>query len=213
MNARSQQQRVLGLLRNPAFVLAVKEECTSSAGEKFPCRFEHGEFCEHGLCAAKSTRIQNANSGTAERAWIALCYAQRQMILQSLGHPPFILGKRTYPCPATEELLFVPVCLMTYRRSGPKRVMVQEHPCLFHMGKLCHHLLCARKAHHKGYRCPCPAGDEPIPKTYGHSGFAKRRVVTMVRKHPCQFHPGKLCHHVSCSWEAHRIGYQCQQNE
>jgi hypothetical protein len=32
----------------------------------------------------------------------------------------------------------------------------------------------------------------------------------LVREHPCQFHPGKTCRHVSCAWEAHSNDeYQC----
>ena len=122
---------------------------------------------------------------------------------------PFVLGPKVYPCPAKDE----PVPLLTYYGSGPKRVMAQEHPCLFDPGKMCHHPLCARNAHHSGYQCPCPAGDEPMPKMYYHASGPVSTV--MVYAHPCQFHPfhpDEVCHHVSCAWKAHsNENYECQQ--
>ena len=123
---------------------------------------------------------------------------------------PFVFGAKVYPCPAKDE----PVPVLTYHGSGPKRVMVQEHPCVFDPGKMCHHPLCAAKAHHNDYRCPCPAGHDPMPKMYYHPDGPVARV--MVCPHPCEFHPfypSEVCHHVSCAWEAHsNDDYRCQQS-
>ncbi len=164
---------------------------------------------------------------------------------------PFVLSGKVYPCPAKDE----PIPELTYYGSGPKRVMVQEHPCLFPVAekvkkpevtryapeiltagyhpprKMCHHALCARKAHRNGYQCPCPAGDEPTPKTYyraetpclvrpgetcHHARCTKKAHPVkrmMVREHPCRINPGKRCHHVFCAWQAHSTDdYQCQQS-
>ncbi len=153
----------------------------------------------------------------------------RVVIVPASFHTPlFVLGKKVYPCPAKDE----PIPKLTYYGSGSKRAMVQEHPCLFPVAekvkkpevtryapeiltagyhpprKMCHHALCARKAHRNGYECSCPAGDEPMPKRYGVAGV--KRVA--VREHPCQIHPGKRCHHVFCAWQAHSDdAYECHQ--
>jgi len=161
----------------------------------------------------------------------------------------FILDGKVYPCTVKD----VPIPELTYCGSGPKRFMVQEHPCLFPVAekrqnkpeaaryapeiltpgyhppsKMCHHALCARTAHRNGYECPCPAGEEPMPRTYYRSETPclvrpgemchhvqctkKAHPVKrmMVHEHPCQFHPGETCRHVSCAWEAHSNDeYQC----
>lgn len=174
------------------------------------------------------------------------------VIVPARFHTPlvdwFIFGGKVYPCQAKDE----PVTELTYYGSGPKRVMVQEHPCFFPVAeklkkpevaryapeilnagyypptKMCHHALCARMAHRNGYQCRCPAGDEPMPKSYycsetpclvrpsetcHHVRCTKKAHPVkrmMVRQHPCQFHPGKRCHHVFCAWEAHsNDDYQC----
>jgi len=112
----------------------------------------------------------------------------------------FIFGGKVYPCQAKDE----PVTELTYYGSGPKRVMVQEHPCLYRLGK-CRHITCASKAHHNGYECPCPAGEV----TYAPGTTFVRRSA-MFHEHPCAFVSGKMCHHIPCAVEAHQNGYQCQ---
>jgi hypothetical protein len=207
---RLSRSKKLRLKKAPRKLGASFSYAVRDATHIYPCRFRVGELCNHGLCAPRNSRAKKVDPRYAQPAWFALCCVQRETILQSLGHPPFILEKKEYPCPVSQkECVSFP--LRAFRGSGPKRVMVREHPCLFHRGKLCHHLLCARKAHRNDYECPCPAGQEPIPKWYGPSRIVKSAVET-VREHPCQIHPGRFCHHVSCSWEAHRIGYQCQHS-
>jgi hypothetical protein len=173
------------------------------------------------------------------------------VIVPARFHTPFVgwffFGGKVYPCPAKDE----PIAELTYRGSGPKRVMVQEHPCLFPVAerlkkpevaryvpeilnagyrapsKMCHHAVCARTAHRNSYKCPCPAGEEPMPRTYyrsetpcllrpgetcHHARCTKKAHPVrrmMVREHPCQGHSGKSCHHVFCAWEAHSDDYQC----
>src|SRR5207253_1836716 len=52
----------------------------------------------------------------------------RVVVVPASFHTPlFVLGKKVYPCAAKDE----PIPKLTYYGSGPKRVMVQEHPCLF----------------------------------------------------------------------------------
>ena len=155
----------------------------------------------------------------------------RVAIVPASWQTPFFLGRKVYPCPAKDE----PVPILTYHGSGPKRVMTQEHPCLFLAAqkpknpeearyapeiltvgyhppsKMCHHPLCAREAHRKGYKCSCPAGDEPLPKMYYAPGGPVTRV--MVYAHPCQSYPGETCNHVRCAWIAHsNDDYHCRQS-